>query len=123
MANGGQANENDSIQIAYIVSTSCYGLILSIDGNGSVTNHFPLHSVYAGKLQTGRKIFLKTGFTLDNAPYYERFFLITSKNEFKISTIINNAKQIQKGSLTNIKGLPLHKQFKQYTIIVLKGAK
>lgn len=86
LKNGDSAAENDSVQITYIPGEYNYGLIFSFDGNGNVTKHFPENGWKAGKLEkTGEEVPLSFSYVLDDAPAYECFVFVASKNKFDMS--------------------------------------
>lgn len=88
LKNGETAKENDLVQIAYIPGSYNYGIIFSVDGNGNITRHFPDASWQAEKLQkTGEEVPLSFSYELDNAPKYECFIFVASKEPFDFSKI------------------------------------
>ena len=65
---------------------------------------------------------IPTGFLLDDAPDFERFFFLTSNMEIDVARILGEAKnqaknlsQIKKGNVT------IDKNLRQYSIIIEKG--
>ncbi len=84
--NGECAEESSLIQIEYTLPETTYGAILSIDGNNNITKHFPINKNTAVKMDAGKKS-LQRSYQLDNAPYFERFIMITSKSEFDIQQV------------------------------------
>ncbi|MBR5095643.1 MAG: hypothetical protein IK094_00880 [Treponema sp.] len=88
LKNGEAAKENDLVQITYIPGSYNYGVIFSVDGNGNITRHFPEASWQAEKLQkTGEEVPLSFAYQLDDAPKYECFIFVASKNPFDFSKI------------------------------------
>lgn len=88
LKNGDTAKESDLVQIAYIPGSYNYGIIFSVDGNGNITRHFPDASWQAEKLQkTGEEVPLSFSYELDNAPKYECFIFVASKEPFDFSKI------------------------------------
>ena len=97
------AREGDEIQLRYSVPEKCFGLLFSMDGNGTLT----IHMGDGGKaiaLEPGKMTTLPFAYKLDNAPKFEKFFLLTSRSEFTIdasdidATMKND--KIQVASLT-----------------------
>ncbi len=74
------ALEGDLIQLAYF-SKNKYGMIFSIDGNSNITEHFPISKSSSYLLNKNKKTLLPIAYTLDDAPYYECFFFITSNKK------------------------------------------
>lgn len=86
MEDGDLAKENDLIQITYTPGAYNFGVIFSVDGNGNVTRHFPENSWEAAKLEkTGEEVPLSFSYALDDAPDYECFVFVASKNAFDLS--------------------------------------
>ncbi len=88
LKNGDSAKENDLIQITYTPGNYNYGVIFSVDGNGNLTRHFPENSWKAARLEkTGEEVPLSFSYSLDDAPDYECFIFVASKNEFNLSAL------------------------------------
>ncbi len=84
MENLGEAREGDEIQLRYAVAEKCYGLLFSMDGNGTITMHMGEGNKAIG-LEPGKMTTLPFAYKLDNAPKFEKFFFLTSKNEFELN--------------------------------------
>jgi len=88
LKNGESAKENDLIQITYVPSSYDYGVIFSVDGNKNITRHFPENTWSAQKLEkTGEEVPLSFAYALDNAPDYECFIFVASKEQFDLSRL------------------------------------
>ncbi len=88
LKNGETAKENDLVQITYTPGSYNYGVIFSVDGNGNITRHFPDASWQAEKLQkTGEEVPLPFSYELDDAPKYECFVFVASKEPFDFSKV------------------------------------
>ena len=83
MLNLDEAREGDEIQLRYSVPEKCFGLLFSMDGNGTVTMHMADGS-QAIALEPGKMTTLPFAYKLDNAPKFEKFFLLTSQKDFAI---------------------------------------
>ena len=84
MANLADASEGDEIQLRYRVPQKCFGMLFSMDGNGTVTMHMG-DGNNAIELEPGKMTTLPFAYKLDNAPKFEKFFLLTSQNSFAIN--------------------------------------
>ena len=84
MENLGEAREGDEIQLRYAVAEKCFGLLFSMDGNGTITMHMGEGNKAVG-LEPGKMTTLPFAYKLDNAPKFEKFFFLTSKNEFELN--------------------------------------
>jgi anti-sigma-K factor RskA len=122
LKNGARGKAGDLLQLAYIAAKQSHGVILSIDGNGNVTLHFPDKENNPTSLEQDKKILLPNAIELDNAPGFERFFFITSSVEINIGEILNKA-----GILANNPGrakkenMDLPENVNQYSFIIIKG--
>ena len=83
MQNLDEAREGDEIQLRYSVPEKCFGLLFSMDGNGTLTMHMADGS-QAIALEPGKMTTLPFAYKLDNAPKFEKFFLLTSQKDFTI---------------------------------------
>ena len=83
LENMAEANEGDEIQLRFAVPEKCFGLLFSMDGNGSLTMHLGEGS-QAVSLAPGKMNSLPFAYKLDDAPYFEKFFLVTSQKEFAV---------------------------------------
>lgn len=83
MVNLGDAHEGDEIQLRYCVPQKCFGMLFSMDGNGTITMHMG-EGNKAIELEPGKMTTLPFAYKLDNAPKFEKFFLLTSQNSFEI---------------------------------------
>ncbi len=90
LANNSYVNAGDLLQVRYIAEKKCYGVILSVDGNGILTIHLSGRNGKAAELEAGKVVSLENAYELDNAPKYETFYLITSTTEFSLAPIAEN---------------------------------
>ena len=82
MSNLDEAREGDEIQLRYSVPEKCFGLLFSMDGNGTLTMHMA-EGNKAIALEPGKMTTLPFAYKLDNAPKFEKFFLLTSGEMFE----------------------------------------
>jgi hypothetical protein len=89
LAAGQAARERDTLQISYTAAEAKYGLIVSVDGRGTVTWHLPAayagSSVPAPALGRQGEVVLPSAYELDDAPGFERFILVYSQKPFDAS--------------------------------------
>lgn len=83
MTNLDVASEGDELQLRYAVPEKCYGMLISMDGNGVLTVHMGEGNL-AIALEPGKMTTLPFAYKLDNAPRFEKFFLLTSRSRFGI---------------------------------------
>jgi hypothetical protein len=92
LLDGAEAHPKDRIQIRYRSSGRAFGAILSIDGRGAVTLHWPPSEGEPAKL-TGETA-LPRSYELDDAPRFERFFLVAAVKPFELSTVLDAARRL-----------------------------
>ena len=84
---GASAARGDLIRLGYETAVRRYGVIVSIDGRGVVTRHWPLDAEMATPLKSGDLVLLDRAFELDDAPRFERFYLVTSERPFPVGVV------------------------------------
>jgi hypothetical protein len=97
LSDGARASAGDVIQISYAAAGARYGAIFSIDGRGTVTWHLPLGlrpRAESPQVQPGGEVPLGSAYELDEAPGFERFFLVTSDKPFPLDRIDAEAKRL-----------------------------
>ncbi len=98
--------EGDEIQLRYAVPEKCFGLLFSMDGNGALTLHMG-NGVKAFELAPGKMNSLPFAYKLDDAPYFEKFFFVTSPKEFAVEE--NDVDKLLKRSDVKVIGFTLKK--------------
>jgi len=114
LTNGSVAHQGDRIQIYYHAGDQKYGAIFSIDGNGTLTQHLPDSGNQAAPLTQGDPIGLDFSYQLDNAPKWERFYLITSQTPFELKSLQNAFKP-------DTDSLQINATLKQFVFTLHKG--
>jgi hypothetical protein len=109
---GGALHEGSTVQLAYFVDTGRYGLIFSIDSRSVVTLHYPYTEGESAILVPGKRMILDEAYTLDDAPDYEVFFLITSEKPLDVEAILDAARLLA----WNPQAIPDAKVFKGYEV-------
>ena len=89
---GETAVEGDLIQIVYVSPDSGYGVIFSVDGRDSLVLHRAERGI-SFKLETGRPDTLGFSYQLDDAPEYEKFFLVTSDRPFHVAPLLKRVRE------------------------------
>jgi hypothetical protein len=93
LTDGAPAREGDLLRVAYRTAAPAYGVIVSIDGAGVVTRHHPVDGFQATRLRAGDATPLDSAYELDDAPRWERFFLITSEQAFEVAAVLQAAER------------------------------
>ncbi len=121
LKDGDNAKAGDLLQIAYGSANENYGVILSYDGNGTVTLHYPENSADSALLGDQKIVLLSLAYELDEAPDYERFFFVTSKSEIDIRSILDTAKVLaQDSARARQEKLRLSNSYSQYSLLLNK---
>jgi len=96
LKSGAQAKKGDELQISYTAAGMAYGMIASVDGNGSVTLHLPDRAGAAATLKSGVNL-LPFAYQLDDAPDYELFVFVTSSSTFDTVAVTAALKGLNEG--------------------------
>jgi hypothetical protein len=75
---------DDVLQVSYFAGGDRFGAILSVDGNGTVTQHYPDSGDTMAPLSIGGEISLDFSYKLDDAPKFERFFLVAGRKPISL---------------------------------------
>jgi hypothetical protein len=89
---GDTASAGDRVQIMVTTGGARYGVVLSVDGRGVVTLHYPSSENGDTALPARAEFALPFAYTLDDAPRFERFILITSPSALDPHTILAAAR-------------------------------
>jgi hypothetical protein len=101
LGDGALARAGDQIRIGYRAARRSYGMILSIDGRGVVTRHFPRQGRRAALLTATGLVLLDHAFELDDAPRWERFYLVSSREAFEVAPVLEAARTVAASAGTN----------------------
>jgi hypothetical protein len=118
------ARAGDRIQLAYVAAGARFGAVLSIDGAGVVTLHFPESERGSTRLAAapGRAASLPHSYQLDDAPAFERFFFVTSAAPIDVAALLEGARRIARDpehARRDPLSLPPH--LEQWSLLVRKG--
>jgi hypothetical protein len=96
LADGARAARGDLLQLAYRAGDKgTFGALLSIDGRGHVTVHWPEgNAETAARLSLKGEVKLPSAYELDDAPAFERFVLVTSEAPFTMSSVLDAARAL-----------------------------
>ena len=97
-------------------------MLLSIDGAGTVTQHWPEPGrTRAAPLRVGGEVRLPSAYELDNAPAFERFFLVRADESFDVAPILEAARGLAtRAPVARRAPLPLPPRFKQVSLALEK---
>ena len=85
LQDGALAQSGDLVQLAYRSGGLQYGAILSVDGRGTVTQHLP--AIGAEAVPLAAQDTLDVAYELDDAPQWERFYLVAADRRFGLATV------------------------------------
>ncbi|MBF5045187.1 hypothetical protein FGE12_22475 [Aggregicoccus sp. 17bor-14] len=91
---GASARAGDLLQLGYVSAGHPYGAVLSLDGRGQVTLHFPERADAVPALDPKGAVSLGHAYELDDAPAFERFVLVTSDKPFDVQTVLEAARAL-----------------------------
>jgi hypothetical protein len=97
LASGSVARARDVVQVGYQAAGRRYGVIVSVDGRGVVTRHLPVSGASAAELTAG-SVVLPQAYELDDAPRFERFYLIAADEVFPVETVLEALRRAQGAS-------------------------
>lgn len=118
---GDRVSEGMTLQVGYVSGVDEYGAIVSIDGRGEVTLHFPLSAVTGQSLEGEGEVLLPFAYTLDDAPDFERFFFVVSGRPFSVETVLEAAEELaEEPETAKSQSLSLPGRLEQSSILLLK---
>jgi hypothetical protein len=91
---GALAHAGDLLQLGYVAGGRPYGAVLSLDGRGAVTLHFPERPEATPALDPKGTVSLGHAYELDDAPAFERFVLVTSQQPFDVQAVLDAARAL-----------------------------
>ncbi|MCY1036802.1 ActD-like protein [Corallococcus sp. BB11-1] len=92
LTDGAPARAGDVVQLSYTAAGKAHGVILSVDGRGAVTVHQPDSGPASAALERSGTHLLPRAYELDDAPAFERFFLITADAPFDLDGVLSAAR-------------------------------
>lgn len=119
VAPGAPARPGDLLQLGYVAAGG-FGVIVSIDGRGGVTRHWPSEGTEAGALTSGREVLLPESFRLDDAPSFERFILVTAERPFEVARVLDAARILALSPEAREARLPLAQGLSEASFVVRK---
>jgi hypothetical protein len=121
LQDGEKVGEGDTLQIGYVAAGQAYGVILSVDGRGTVTVHLPSASSVAQPLDQEGIVLMPFAYQLDDAPEFERFFFVTSKEEFDLAAVLKPARKLADApERAKTDPLALPEELDQTSLLLLK---
>jgi anti-sigma factor RsiW len=120
LAEGALAREGDLVQLTYQAAGRPFGVILSIDGRGTVTVHHPRDGRQAARLVPGQPVRLSFAYRLDDAPGWERFVLVTAERPFDVAPVADAAARLAASGAPGTAPLVLPSSLEQSSFTLTK---
>jgi hypothetical protein len=92
LANQSLVENHDRLQISYCSLGWPYGVVFSIDGRGAVTLHHPANPNESTALEGQGEVEIPYGYEIDNAPDFERFFLVSAIDPIDVNMVLSRAR-------------------------------
>jgi len=126
LSDGDKAKAGDLLQLAYVATEETketHGMILSVDGRGVITLHYPESKDKSTQLELNKQFSLPNAIELDDAPGFERFVFLTSGSPIDVEAVLTSLKNtIRDPEQVKKRNLDLPENLNQYSILILKGA-
>ena len=101
LEDGDLAAPGDELQIEYNAGDRLYGMIVSIDGRGYTTLHYPIVPSDGPELTVGSTQQLPVAYVLDDAPDYENFYFIASAEPFSVNQVLEQIRRSARRFVAN----------------------
>jgi len=121
LADGSVARAGDVVRVGYRAAGRTHGVIVSVDSRGVVTVHLPARGDEAAELHSGETVLLDRAYELDDAPRFERFYLVTADRAFPLAPVVDAARAVAGASDPGELRLP--PSLKQTTFLLRKGGR
>jgi hypothetical protein len=121
---GAVVRRGDVLQLSYAAGEAKYGVIFSMDGRGTITWHVP--TGYAGgsrsapPLDPKGPVVLPSAYELDDAPGFERFFLVYAAAPFDVSEVERVVRALAPRTTGDLGVLALPRGLGQFSLLVKK---
>ncbi len=121
LGTGASVRSGDLLQLAYFSARGGHVVVLSIDGSGSVTMHYPRAPRGTTAAAPNRITYLPRSYELDDAPRFERFILVASPSRPDIEKIRKAAERLARDPKKAVDApLPLDAGYAQESILLKK---
>jgi len=121
LPDGALVAPGEAIQLAYAPAGMRYGVIVSIDGRGGVTLHWPEDPREPARLQASGRVVLPHAFQLDDAPGFERFIFVASAEPIDVGRVVEAARTAARGPSPIARELDLPRAWVQSSIELRKA--
>jgi len=112
--------QGDVLQVSYVAAGQGHGVIVSVDGRGSITLHFPADGA-STELRPEGETPIAHAYEIDDAPEFERFFLVTASSPIDVAAVIQAAESLARNpELARARPLALPDSLEQCAVLVQK---
>jgi hypothetical protein len=116
--------DGDLLQLTYRAPTDAFGVLISIDGRGQVTVHWPEAAALAARLSAKGEVRLPSAYELDDAPAFERFFLVSADAPFPLAPVLDAARALAtRPAAARAQGIALPRSLHQTSLTLTKTRK
>lgn len=120
LSDGAAARPGDLLQLSYVAAGAAYGVVVSVDGRGAVTVHLPQGGGAAAPLARDGETALPNAYQLDDAPGFERFFLVTGSAPFEAAPVVEAARKLASSGAAERGALQLSAGLEQQAVVLRK---
>ncbi len=113
----------DLLQVKYNAKGAQQGVVVSVDGAGVATLHFPDTEGEDPRLDHGGAIHLPQSYELDDAPGYERFFFVTvdvAEPRLDVTRVVDAARALAGSEEAERGSLALPEGWRQQSLLLRK---
>ena len=108
LAEGAVVARGDLLQLGYVGAGARFGVIVSLDGRGQTTLHFPLSREASTRLSSDSgTVLLDSAYELDDAPSFERFFFVTSDEPLDVAAVVEAVRRLTEARDGGRVGMPV----------------
>ena len=122
LLSGDHGRPGDVLQMAIHPPLPAYVMVVSIDGGGHATQLVPQVGAAQQALATAGTAgpYLPVTYTLDDAPHFERIFLVGADTPFSIAPVMEAAQRLASDPDVKSLALPLTSGLSQTSLLILK---
>ena len=121
ISDGDSASAGDIVQLGYTALEPRHAVLVSLDGRGVATLHFPAEPSDSTLLPLGNGVLLPNAYVLDDAPLFERFVLVMSRSAFDPRLVLDRIARGKVGAVAPV-ALQLAPLFDQQALTLQKRA-
>jgi hypothetical protein len=118
LRDGAQVREGDRLQMALRAGDARHGVLLSWDGAGVLTRHFPVDGATT-RLPPG-ELTLPRSYVLDDAPGFERFLFVRSEGPLDVAALEAAAGRLAASREARSGALPCPADAEQFSVLLPK---